>query len=75
MVAKIEDGVQQQLWQEAMVSIRFLARVSMVAALAMDVNDRVAGQWGKRGRHNIQIKATAEKMAFDCSGIGSEDGI
>jgi hypothetical protein len=30
---------------------------------------------GQRGRHNNQIMAMAVKMAFDCSSIGSEDGI
>ncbi len=57
------------------VSIGFLARASMVVVVAMDVNDGAARQQGKRGRHNNQIKVTAEKMAFNCSGIGSEDGV
>ncbi len=47
----------------------------MVAVLAIDINDGLARQQGKGGRHNNQIKVTAGKMAFNCSGIGSEDGI
>jgi hypothetical protein len=57
------------------VSIGLLSMASMVAALAVDVNDGAARQQGKRGRHNNQIKAMAVKMAFDCSHIGSEDGV
>ncbi len=75
MVAKIEDSIQQRWQREGMVSIGFLARASMVAVLAMDLNDGMARQQGKGGRHNNQIKAMAEKMAFNRSGVGSEDGI
>jgi hypothetical protein len=74
-VAKMKDSLQQRWQQEATVSIRFLARASMVAVLALGVNDGAARQQGKGGTHNNQIKPMAEKMAFNCSGVGSEDGV
>jgi hypothetical protein len=55
--------------------VTLLAWASMVVVLVADVNDGAARQQGLRGRHNNQIKATAVKMAFDCSGISREDGI
>jgi hypothetical protein len=75
MVAKIEDSVQHQWRREATMSIRFLARESMVAALTIHVNDRVTRQQGQRGRHNNQINAMVVKMAINWSGVGSEDGL
>ncbi len=57
------------------MSIGLLSRTSMVVALVMDVNDRAARQWGKRGRHSNQIKGMAVKMVFDCSSVSSEDGV
>ncbi len=41
----------------------------------MDVDDVAVRQPGQRGGHNNQIKLTVVKMAFDCSSVGSEDGI
>ncbi len=73
-MAKIKDSIQQQWWWGATISNVILARASMVAALAMDINDKAARQREQRGRHNNQIKATVVTIAFDCNGIGSEDG-
>jgi hypothetical protein len=42
---------------------------------AMDINDAAVRQQGQREGHNNQIKATAVKMAFNCSGDGNEDGV
>jgi hypothetical protein len=46
-----------------------------LAVAAVDSDDAMAKQQGQRGEYNNQIKAMAVKMAFDSSGIGSEDGI